>query len=82
MLHTDRAYAKHPLLALTGDSAVRGAGIELRLYDLDPDAAAARAGQAGHHVLQPPTDKPHGLRETYLVDLDGYVWVPGRALPA
>ena len=21
-------------------------------------------------------DKPHGLREAYLVDVDGYVWVP------
>jgi hypothetical protein len=26
-------------------------------------------------------DKPHGLRECYLLDPEGYVWVPGRPLP-
>ena len=24
------------------------------------------------------TDKPHGLREAYILDPDGYCWVPGR----
>ena len=57
--------------------ALRGAGVELRLYDLDPDAAEARARAAGYHVLQVAANKPHGLRECYLVDPDGYVWVPG-----
>ena len=23
-----------------------------------------------------PTNKPHGLREAYILDGDGYVWVP------
>ena len=30
----------------------------------------------GFKVLVGTTDKPHGLREAYLVDADGYVWVP------
>ena len=30
----------------------------------------------GFKVLVGTTDKPHGLREAYLVDDDGYVWVP------
>ena len=30
----------------------------------------------GGGVLQEATDKPHGLREAYLYDPDGYVWVP------
>ena len=81
MLHSDASYHANPLLALTGDGALRGAGIELRLYGLDPDLCAARAEAAGHGVLQAPRDKPHGLREAYLVDPDGYVWVPSRALP-
>jgi catechol 2,3-dioxygenase-like lactoylglutathione lyase family enzyme len=81
MLHADHTYTENPLLALTGDGALRGAGIELRLYDIDPDAAAARAEAKGYHILQPPKDKPHGLRETYLVDVDGYVWVPGQGIP-
>lgn len=76
MLHSDASYHSNPLLSLTGDGAIRGAGLELRLYGIDPDAAAARAVAAGHPVLQAPADKPHGLREAFLVDPDGYVWVP------
>ena len=77
MLHGDHTYGGHPLLALTGDGVIRGAGAELRLYDVDPDAAEARATDAGLTVLAPAADKPHGLRECFLVDHDGYVWVPG-----
>lgn len=76
MLHADHSFSEHPLLALTGDGALRGAGIELRLYDHDPDAAEARARARGDHVLAAARDKPHGLRECCLVDPDGYVWVP------
>jgi catechol 2,3-dioxygenase-like lactoylglutathione lyase family enzyme len=76
MLHADHTYSDHPLLALTSDHALRGVGIELRLYDHDPDAAEARARARGDHVLAASRDKPHGLRECYLVDPDGYVWVP------
>ena len=78
ILHADHSYAEHPLLALTGDGALRGAGVELRLYGIDPDAAEARARARGDTVLAPSRDKPHGLRECYLVDPAGYVWVPGR----
>ena len=80
MLHADHTYADHPLLALTGDGAIRGAGAELRLYDVEPDAAEARARALGHTVLAASADKPHGLRECFLADPDGYVWVPGRAI--
>jgi catechol 2,3-dioxygenase-like lactoylglutathione lyase family enzyme len=76
MLHSDASYHSNPLLALTGDGVIRGAGLELRLYGVDPDAAAARAEARGFHVLQPPADKPHGLREAFIVGPDGYVWVP------
>lgn len=81
ILHADGTYADHPLLSLTGDGAIRGAGAELRLYGLDPDAAQRRAEARGDTVLAAAKDKPHGLRECYLVDPDGYVWVPGVALP-
>jgi catechol 2,3-dioxygenase-like lactoylglutathione lyase family enzyme len=76
MLHSDASYHSNPLLALTGDGAIRGAGLELRLYGVDPEAAVARAEAAGFTVLQPPADKPHGLREAYIAGPDGYVWVP------
>jgi len=81
MLHADHTYGEHPLLALTGDNALRGVGIELRLHGVDPDAAAAAAHRRDYTVLAVPADKPHGLRETYIVDPDGYVWVPDVQLP-
>ena len=28
------------------------------------------------HDLEAVTDKPHGLREAFLIDPDGYLWVP------
>ena len=81
MLHGDHTYHSNPLLGLTGDGALRGVGVELRVYGIDPDDAEAKARALGHHVLQAATDKPHGLRECFLVDPDGYVWVPSRHLP-
>jgi catechol 2,3-dioxygenase-like lactoylglutathione lyase family enzyme len=80
MLHADGTYGDHPFLALTGDGAMRGAGVELRLYGIDPDAAAARAQAQGHYILQAPQDKPHGLRECFIAGPDNYVWVPGTAI--
>lgn len=80
MLHGDHTYHSHPLLALTGDGVPRGVGVELRLYGIDPDAAEAKARAAGYEVLQSSRDKPHGLRECYLLDRDGYLWVPGTAI--
>jgi len=80
MLHADHTYSSHPLLALTGDGALRGAGIEIRLHDHDPDAAAITAERLGYTVLAGAADKPHGLREAYIADPDGYVWVLDRPL--
>lgn len=81
MLHAEHTYDDRPMVARTRAASQRGAGCELRLYDIDPDAAEGRARALGHEVLAPSEDKPHGLRECYLVDPEGYVWVPGRALP-
>jgi hypothetical protein len=35
----------------------------------------------GALVLQPPTDKPHGLREVFILCENGYAWVASRPLP-
>lgn len=75
-LHADATYADNPLFALLPEAGMRGAGVELRLYQLDPDHAESRARERGYTVLQPATDKPHGLRECFLLDPDGYCWVP------
>lgn len=76
MLHADHTYGAHPLLGLTGDGIVRGAGLELRLHGCDPDEAVLRARGAGAYVMAEAADKPHGLREAYIGDPDGYIWVP------
>lgn len=75
-LHSDHAYRDHPMTGAVAGVDARGAGIELRLYGVDPDAAEARARALGGAVLSGAEDKPHGLREAYLVDPEGYVWAP------
>lgn len=79
-LHADHTFGSHPLLGHLPETPPRGAGMELRLYDTDPDHAAQRAGPAGGVVLQAPANKPHGLREAVILDPDGYAWVPSRPL--
>jgi uncharacterized glyoxalase superfamily protein PhnB len=81
MLHADGTYHSNPLLGLLPENGPRGAGAELRLYHLDPDAAASRAKEKGYVVLMEPMDKPHGMRETYILDPDGYCWVVSLPLP-
>lgn len=75
MLHADGTYHNNPLPSLIPADHPRGAGAELRLYHLDPDAAVARAKARGDLVLAEPADKPHGMREAYILDPDGYCWV-------
>ncbi len=79
-LHADGTYHSNPLLGLLPEAGARGAGAEFRLYHTDPDQAAAQAEKAGAYILQAPTDKPHGLRETYILCENGYTWVASRPL--
>lgn len=80
-LHSDAAYARHPLPSLLPEAGPRGAGIEIRLHEADPDLAAAKAEAAGGVVLQGPTDKPgHGLREAVILSPSGYAFVPSRRI--
>lgn len=76
MLHADHAYDGHPIAAVVAASGQRGAGAILRLHGRDPDDAERAAIRGGFTVLATTTDKPHGLREMYCVDPDGYVWAP------
>ncbi len=75
-LHSDFSYRNHEMTGATAGVAARGAGAELRLCGVDPDAAEARARALGAPVLAGAADKPHGLREAHLIDPDGYVWAP------
>ena len=77
-LHADGTYHANPLLGLLPENPPRGAGLEIRLYDSDPDEAVRQADAFGATVLQGATDKPHGLREAYILCADGYAWVPSK----
>ena len=81
-LHSDGTFAAHPLFALLPESGPRGAGIELRLHEADPDLAASRLVDfPDAMLLQPPTDKRgHGLREAVILCPNGYAWVPSRRI--
>ena len=79
-LHVDGTYHSNPLLGLLPESPPRGAGIEIRLYDTDPDETCANAEALGGTILQEATDKPHGLREAYILCENGYAWVVSRPL--
>jgi catechol 2,3-dioxygenase-like lactoylglutathione lyase family enzyme len=81
MLHADHTYLDHPLHASLAEEMPRGVGAELRLHGRNPDEAEAAAHRLGFAALAGAIDKPHGLREAYLVDPDGYLWVPDVPLP-
>ena len=76
ILHADHTYSDHPLHGFLGEKLGRGVGVELRLHGCDPDVAQEKARDRGEVVLADAMSKPHGLREAYLVDPDGYLWVP------
>ena len=79
-LHSDGTYHSNPLLWLLPDNPPRGAGLEMRLYDTNPEEAVERAMVTDAVVLQEPTDKPHGRREAYILCENEYAWVPSRSL--
>lgn len=76
MLHADHTYDKHPMGKTLANGDLRGAGLEIRLHGCDPEEAEQAALKGGYEVISPATDKGHGLREAYLRDQDGYIWVP------
>ena len=76
MVHADHTYQDHPLHGSLGKDIIRGIGAELRLHGCDPDVAEAAARDNGYTVLEGASDRPHGLREAYIIDPDGYIWVP------
>ena len=80
-LHSDGAYASHPLPSLLPEAGPRGGGIEIRLHEADPDLAAERAEAAGGVVLREPKDAvAHGLREAVILSPSGYAFVPSRRI--
>lgn len=79
-LHSDGTFARHPLHDLLPESPPRGAGVQLYLFGIDPDTAVLRAEDHGGMVIEPPANKPHGLREATILSPEGYAFSP--AVPA
>ena len=80
MAHADHTYDHNPLEALLTLNQPRGGLVELRIHGCDPDRAERQARQKGYQVVRAAADKPHGLREAYLRDAEGYLWVPDRSI--
>ena len=76
MLHADHTYDGHPIQRLLSAEMQRGTGAEMRLHGRDPDQAVAMAKSLDYPILAEAKDNPHGLREAYILDNDGYIWVP------
>ena len=77
MAHADHTYDAHALLPRTqGRRAARAAASSCACTTWIRTSPARPRCKHGYEVLEPPSDKPHGLREAYILDADGYVWVP------
>lgn len=78
MVHADHTYgdANNPMNEVAAALGLRGGCVELRVHNRDPDVAEEAAVRGGFEVLAGAEDKPHGLRESYIRDPDGYIWVP------
>ena len=76
MLHADHTYYNHPLSSSLQPKLARCIGTEIRLHGCNPDDTKAKARKRGDTVLAGTMDKPHDLREVYLIDPDDYIWVP------
>jgi predicted enzyme related to lactoylglutathione lyase len=79
-IHADVTFGAHPLHGLLPETPPRGTGLQIYLFGVDPDFAAARAEAAGGLVIEAPRDKPHGLREATILSPDGYAFSPAVAL--
>src|SRR5262249_7357100 len=77
MLHADHTYDRHPLHGRVNGVRLRGAGAEIRVMGIDPDALEVRAKKFGAEIVQEARDFPHGWRDVMLADIDGYVWAVG-----
>ncbi len=79
-LHRDATFARHPLHGFLPKAPPRGCGAQFYLFGIAPDAACERAEGAGGTVIEPATDKPHGLREATILSPEGYAFTPAVAL--
>ena len=75
-IHSYHTYGTHPFLYFIKSSKSKGLGIELRVIGCDPDRAEERARKENYIILSNSMNKPHGLRECYILDNNGFCWMP------
>lgn len=80
-IHSDATFGRHPLHSLLPESGPRGSGIQIYLFGIDPDLSASRAVHSGGMVIEPPADKPHGLREATILGPEGHAFSPAVVRP-
>jgi catechol 2,3-dioxygenase-like lactoylglutathione lyase family enzyme len=76
MLHVDHTYDHHPLYERLKIPGVRGTGVELRVFGIDPDSLERRAREARATIIQSTRDFPHGWRDVMLAE-PGRVYLGG-----
>ena len=65
-----------PVLNFIKSSKSKGLRIELRVIGCDPDIAEERARKENYIIISNSMNKPHGMRECYILDNNGFCWVP------
>jgi len=75
-LHSYHTYESHPYINFIKNSNPKGLGIELRVIGCDPDRAEEKARKENYIILSTSSDKAHGMRECYILDDNGFCWVP------
>ena len=81
MVHVDHTYEKNSkMMTLLASNQPRGGLVELRIHGCDPDRVERQARERGYQVVQEAGDKSHGLREAYVRDAEGYLWVPDQPI--
>ena len=79
-IHSYHTYDTHPYINIIKNSKPKGLGIELRVVGCDPDKAEERARKENYIILSTSTDKAQGMRECFIVDHDGFCWVPCKTI--
>ena len=67
-----------PYINIIKSSKPKGLAIELRVIGCDPDRAEAKARKENYIILSNSMNKPHGMRECYILDNNGFCWVPSN----
>ena len=75
-IHSYHTYDYQPYMDIIKSSKPKGLGIELRVIGCDPDKAEERARKEKYIILSNAMNKLHGIRECYILDNNGFCWVP------